>query len=382
MEDHPKSSGQFFTVSIAAIKNILTLNGGAVELAAYVVIRRGSGRHTSTRWTENAIRDRLSISYKLAQITCSWLCEHRLIERCNPVSNNGESPSHDTTRHKWRTPKHRDDQLVYLPNSLVDGLSRSPNKPLERLLEKVELDIRSGIFRPAAQVDAIAILLALYGRQDVLMYGGIDPKVWYREWIPTDRNDLPACHELSETGFLLEQIERCNSHFSNDFINETLFYITDSTKRHRRAMLALKNLRNLGFTYEVLQIWNSNPLEFQHANLLYPLYVFSEGARNSDEPVLHDVINRVAIYQYNAYYDSSLVFDSSGELILNKGHIFRYITSADNEAFPISSLRLRYRAHDRDTGSGFAAQLQMVEEWKEAIKNLLPNPFENLWPNF
>lgn len=69
-------------------------------------------------------------------------------------------------------------------------------------------------------------------------------------------------------------------------------------------------------------------------------------------------------------YDSAEVFPRGEEFNIGDGKQFRFIGAVDRSNFLISSLRLRYRPHDHDSGIGMRQQEMMVLHWAELISEL------------
>lgn len=385
MEMESEAKGQFFSVSSRDLDSIAAIYGPEA-LIAYLVLMRGAGKYTSTAWDFNAISDRGGFSTGRAKQACAQLEKQGFIaakdastQRESTVSKAGGEPVHgkgDATdnhlRHRWRIEKpESDSDRIYLPNSLVDGVGAKPVRPLARLYQSIQTDIANGIDADKARRDAIMLLITLHRHQNLEMFSGVDPAMWHRQWLPVKPIGRDETHVISDTNFVLHEISQGEEHFGETLLEQAFSHVFHEDDRPARFHLAMKNIRNASMVYDVLVVFTDDPVieDDGYARVMYPLYIFDGRARKrADEPSLQRAINELAILEYKAEFGRETVFDDEGEMVLNDGGLFRYVTRWGARAVPISVLRLRYRAHDRDTGVGLLEQRRLVEEWERALR--------------
>lgn len=370
--------GQFFPISMLSIRRLLHEGGGANELGTYIVLARGAGARSSTAWTENAVTKYLGITGSRAEKACQWLVEHGFLRPASTKNNEALAETADgslddeaakklrRSRHKWQVLQ-EGSQVVRLPNSLVNGIGTERNiRPLQVLFQEIEVDHEHGIDAHVARLDALMLLMELYAKQDLEQYGGIDPGVWHKKWIFVDSDNSG---NIAETPLCLFEAEEGEEFLSTHFARTAFCYVEGDAERLVRFRHAFANLKKLGFFYEVLQVWSDDPLENADAEVLYPLYLFDRYARENGEPALYREIARIAVMKYQEDGSADEVFDKDGRFLLNDSELFRYVAYERNyAATPLSVLRLRYRAWDRDTGIGLAEQQRLVDDWTSVLR--------------
>jgi hypothetical protein len=145
--------------------------------------------------------------------------------------------------------------------------------------------------------------------------------------------------------------------YTTHFANETLFYISEEKIRFKRFWHAFENLKSLGFIYEVIQIWDDNPLTTRDAEILYPLYILDRHARQS-EPYLAKAIHETLIKDRNPF-DIPQFFEE-----IDTG-VFRYL--AYSKHYPLGIFRLRFRPKVNATGRWLKAEVSKVNTWQAAL---------------
>lgn len=380
MEAKNAGKGQFFSVSFYMLLIIAESGGGADELNTYLTLARGAGKYQSSGWTENAVADRLRISYSKVTKAFAWLEERQFINmnRDSQTAPNTSSVDAVATKtnsrfkHKWRIAKSEGPRL-YLPNSLIDGIGKGKDMPpLARLYGDVATDIAVGITAGMARLDAVMLLLTLYRNHDLELFGGVDPAIWHQKWAHADPFSRDAEYAIRGTNLVIKEIKRGNSNYGNELLALPHFRSASQEVRQARLSLAMRNIRSAGLVYDVLTVWTANPVDDLGAEVMYPLYIFDGRARNSkQEPTLYRKINAIAMKAFKEAYGRKAVFDDDGALVLNEGDFFRYIEPCGANAKALSVLHLRYRPNDRDTGHGMLEQKRRVEDWGRVLSECL-----------
>jgi hypothetical protein len=216
-----------------------------------------------------------------------------------------------------------------------------------------------------ARLDAVMLLVHLYRRHLLEECGGVDPRSGlYQEWrlaeTPTELEF--GCREpvmaVDGSNAALYEVEGKSTTMWTEFAETALAYITDGPERHQRFWCAFRNLDRLGLVYEVLTVWNRNPLTSRNAELQYTLYVLDRHARNTD-PYLQREIHTMAMELGEIDYGDLVqdTYDRSAPALPDSGR-FRFIANKKAGAYPLGVFRLRYRPKTRDTGLGFEAERQ------------------------
>lgn len=358
----PKQLGQFFVFPPNAALDIIRAGGGVEEIISLLVLYRGAGRFSSTKWSENAIRKHGGFTYSRATKALEFLAERRLIT----AKKAGDVEDKAHAGHKWQINK-PDDGLIYLPNAIVDGVGGGKDHPpLARLYEDVDADIAKGINIHHARLDAVSLLLAFYAEQDIAHYGGVSPFFWSRPWEITGSEYIEPKTPIPNSNGVFYEIAKGDQQVFDNHLCRRWDYIQDETQRLDRYWRAVRNLKNLGLAYEVLQIWTGDPTAKRDAEVMYPLYIFDQRAR-TNEPNIYRDINGLAMDAMGA----ELFFDPYGESAFGTEiDTFRYVAVKNTNALAFSVLRLRYRPHDKDTGIGMTDQEKKAREWCKAARQL------------
>lgn len=360
--DKAKQQGQFFTFPANAVRSIISAQGGTEEIISLLILYRGAGRYSSSGWSLNAIAEKGGFSYGRAKKCLSFLCALGFVEEKQPDPKaNKDKPE---AGHKWKLLKTEDDP-IYLPNALIDGVQEGRKRPP---MVRLYLDIKSkpakGIDTAVARLDALTVLLAFYKEHDISQYGGVNPHYWFEQWVPSDDEYYREIPIPGSNGVFHEidpDTERAMSHKMIEVMPDM-----SEEERDHRYWHAIKNLRDLGLAYKVLQVWTKNPLQSQDAEVLYPLYIFDQRARAS-EPTTYREINSLAIDDHG----SERFFDSDGTSQFGETvSSFRFVAVKGKNHVAGCVLRLRYRPHDRDTGRGMEEQANKANEWTVAIRKM------------
>jgi hypothetical protein len=375
MNEHEQSQGEtggFFSLDLAQVDAMVHGGAGVRDLLAYVVLCRGVNRRgTSAISTHGAksISVRTGMSHPKAEESLNWLFDHGYIQRTEGNLGKGSSKSHQA---RWLLPELPNPNPIYLSNSLTDGVGAGKdNPPLMRIFAGATNG--GGCLRSDAQMDALMVLLHLYRHHDLEGSGGVDPRSGiYRKWGAAKNLYGEKAMELDGTNAALFEIEKQKVYVCRQFSGQALFYIPDD-EREDRFWDAVRNLKCLGFLYETVQVWSSDPNGEggRKADPLYTLYICDRHARES-EPYLQREINRLG-FKFDVLDPHHEFGPLSEEGNIQSGR-FRYIAKTKTGGFPIGIFRLRFRPKTRDTGLGIAAERRRVEEWVTVLKGLTGAP--------
>lgn len=386
MSEPKKNKGQFFPLSIKMIDKIVEQGGNVEAVISAIVLCRGAGMHATTAWTENAIHLNGGVPLIRAKNACKWLGDRQFITVTpseQEINNDSPSTEAENTqdieakikpsakKKRWKILENSNAQ-TYLPNRLVDKAGDLWG-PLGKLYREIEVDYEEGSKIDDARLDAVMVLLHFYKEHNVDTYGGVNPQMWHCLWSPVLDGMGPggsnSRNPILGSSASIYEIERDRNNYCPSFVESTLFYIKDVEERHKRFKCAVDNLKREDFFYEVLNVWSANPLADENATVEYPLYLFERRARTSGEPFLATSINVLAQKVYD-HTMSDRLFDQEGESSLKGTDRFRYVGFDKYNFFPMSVIRLRYRANSQDTGAGMASQIDSVAKWTTRINKL------------
>jgi hypothetical protein len=392
-QDKPKARGEFFAACVDTIRDIVRQGGTAEQISCFIVLARhtqgrGNWQYRASTAGAKALADKAGVTHRRATKELTWLNKNAapdkepFIQTRDEILTIAEHPISEylgkgqsrQTKIRWvlRELSEDDDRKVYLSHTLIDGIGQGKNKPpLSRIIEQTPLpkhtwDIKS------AKLDSIMVLLLMYQHHDLKDSGGVDPRAGlYREWEHTGLSELlDSAKEFDLLPFTLQEIKRGDQFVFNSFAKEALFYIEDEEERHRRFWFAFNNLNKLGFFYEVVEIWDSNPLKQDDAELLYPLYIFDSYGRKNDPFVAKDIHS--ALIDCSAL-EGMAVREFFDEIEVNRiapkqYQQCRYVVTTTG-GYPLSVFRLRFRPATRDTGRGMEAEELRADSWKEIIRD-------------
>lgn len=376
-EQSQKVKGEgFFIVNLMQIDSMVKLGAVAEDVLAYMVLARGVNRRDGERVSTHgaqSIFKRTGMSYTKAEASLKWLQENNFIHKPANETVLGKGASKARTV-KWVITENIDVLDVALANALVEGVGRGKNNPpLMRIYLEASLG-KHGVIADA-RLDAVMLLVHLYRHHTFADCGGINPRAGiYREWVAADNVLGEQVTEIPNSNGALFEIEGSNAQMFIKFAAEALFYIDDTEERHIRFWDAFKSLINMGFVYEAIQVWTSNPngddvKKARAAEPQYTLYIRDRHARES-EPYLQKEIHNTAFR--TGVMDASNEFgypDLKEYTTIGSGR-FRYIAHKKSGGYPIGIYRLRFRPHTPDTGIGMAAEQNRVNQWAEQLMEL------------
>lgn len=113
----------------------------------------------------------------------------------------------------------------------------------------------------------------------------------------------------------------------------------------------------------------------QHAEPLYTLYVRDAHARDNGEPYLQRTIHPVSERLLGSDmwrlwtddYPTPGLIEASAAV----GGGFRFVGIKTRPGHPICIYRLRFRAHDQETGLGMEREKRRVDQWAKMLRKLI-----------
>lgn len=406
MKQH--NAGQYFCVSLDEIKSIARqhLRNHSVESATsdtfstYVILCRGAGKDDRTSWTAHSVRKRTHMTLKRAEYAIDWLMQNRFIAKVaiNTETTGSDAQTDDLRntssltevtqgreyKYQYEIVRHHTGQCVYLPNSIIDGQPGHLCDPaLKRLLERSEPDLRAGINISDARTDALLLLLQLYSVHNLDVDGGVKPNIWQCAWTCSKQKEDFECFRsrssIGDEAFDFFMAQAGQEVFNLSLIGEMFTYIEDETQRNRRVERASKNLRELRFIYQVVQVWGGVCNSGKTPTLQYPLHIFDRAQRDQDEPAAGPNIDlwlKNRLHEIGGISEESNSTATSNNGVIDAGYssanpksIF-FLTARGFSFFPLTSLRLRYRPHDEDTTAGIKEQRRLAEIWQANLESL------------
>ena len=354
----------FFAVSMLSIHSIIQFGGDVDDLMAYVVLAkhttgRGKIPYRLSTAGAKAISGKTGLTYRQAKNRLEWLEAEGFI-----ISGDGDTHMADKPEHKSKANKVRwhlnpaDDDFVYLSHSLIDGVGKGKsNPPLMRIREEVKKGKCDTIHQ--ARIDAVLLLLHAYQNHSMADFGGIDPAMLHNPW--REAKDNVFFEGLDVLVLSLEEDEHPVA--TVEFVRKIFGSVIDQKEMAVRFWNALSNLKHLSFIYEVIEIWQGNPLENKRAELFYPLYVRDWHARQSDPYVLPAIHS----YLVDTGAIDRFIFNDALEGAVGDGS-FRLIRSSGGNEHAIGTYRLRFRPGTKDNGEGIAMEQKLADKWLSVLK--------------
>lgn len=358
----------FFAVSVPVLRRIVEAGGDASDLMAYLVLAKhttgwGKWKHMVSTAGAKAVSTRTGLTYRKAQARLKWLHEQGFIQPGESVEG---MPAHVTgevahqraaTKVRWVFGK-LGNRRAYLSHSLIDGVGAGKkHPPLMRLWEEVAKGPCTSFME--ARTDALLLLIHCYAEQSIQDFGGIDPEVLRRPWTGT----TSATEEvLEDLGWLVMEVEQGQESTTLEFVAKVLSHAAEDSRRDR-FWNAFENLKRLGFMYEVLQVWQGNPLENPRAELFYPLYVRDYHARQSDPYCQSAIHTFLTAAEYIDSCDLPLLVEDAIE-----HQTFRLVRAKGESECVIGTYRLRFRPSTEDTGKGMMQEAKRAERWCNVLK--------------
>jgi len=260
------------------------------------------------------------------------------------------------------------EDCIWLPNRILEEKDGNP-PPLRRL---------TAIQPVSDRYDTLSLLLHCYAYHDVEGSGGLDPRqTFYAPW----------CHEgscLEDEGRLgyqgAQKDGREKWHFwlvsKTDEMSATKSFIETVTEGDSdRFFQAVHHLKELGFLIEVAMVFDRDPLTSPSAEPLYPLRIFDALYRENAKE-LDNGTGGLYGETFNCLDRSALMEETVGDFRYTIFQSYEYggeasgfyvVAGTVKTATVLSVYRLRFCAHDRDTGIGFQAEADRAGHWKERL---------------
>jgi hypothetical protein len=347
----------FFAVDMNMINRMMRENHGAEVLMGYLVLAghtsgKGDCPYQLSTAGARGIFQRTGISYRKSK---------RALEELQALDF--ISPHHDVRpglpakgQYRYKIAVSDSPDWLHLSQTLLSGEGagvKSP--PLSRIYDQLQL--AAGLTIGQSRKDVICLLISLYANHSILDFGGVDPRLVWREWSCTGEQCLVGKLALTE-------VQKREVEVSESFLTECF----GQDQQVDRFWYAFNELKRLGFFYEVLMVFEDKPDINCDPEMLYPLYDFY---RHNKEPVAH-VINRVRLKSWVESDDMEYhEFPDKYEKISQSG-LFWYA----GDGYPLGIYRLKFRPHTDENGLGFEKERNRSECWISKIKQELRNCYE------
>lgn len=379
MEELPKKEQSgFFSASISVIKAIACTWRRPEHVAVYLTIcrykqNRGPGAGMVSTAGLNALEKKLDISRRLAGLVAGDLEEFGYITSREKVDDPetalptfmGKAQGRQNTVRWVLDETQSSDDLVYLPNGIIDGVGRGKENPL---IHKIMT--RSGtakLPKETVRLDTLTVLAALYYHHQLADFGGVDPsQAIYRDWTKDCPDDIESVvGELALTG-VYSKGEATKWLVYREFLELALPGESSGNENVKeRFFNVIKWLQTEGYIYEVLQIWSGNPTTDRYAEVMYPLYIFDHHMRQK-EPSMYKVINSKMAEQ--GVLHPCITGENAVGAYEDLGNIYLYFHKRDETVYPLSVYRLKYKPSTADAAKWVDRERVAVEDWTARIK--------------
>lgn len=342
----------FSAIDMNVAASILEQGGTFNQLAAFVVLAchtagNGKSPHQLSTAGVKATKTKTGMSYRKAELALEWLCQHEII---TPIKAQPNVPRARQAR--WRLRPLGED-LVYLPHTLVHSL-KDASPPLSRIYETNSIGPTASTIE--ARTHILWLLLTLYSVHSMEDFGGIDPNDYHREWIASTFENF-MCDDLYFTRFTRDDSHTVMARFAKECFEHDFFGKIDFDKPEPLGYAifwhAVEQLEALGFIYEVVQCWDSDPVENENAEILFPIHVFDKHATDHH---ISKYVNRI-VTKFMDDIEDWFIFSKSTEWVF-------YCPSVEPNPIVISSLRLRFRPSTLENSAGFSKQNAKCEHWR------------------
>lgn len=241
---------------------------------------------------------------------------------------------------------------IILPYALVDG---SPC-PILRLYEETDDADQS-----ARQIDSLFVLVSLYRYSNMDDYGGVNPAVGvYRQWVEDIVPQNVA--EINETPWSFYMIAGMTERHFAQAEDKLMGHVAGTEERVRRLEQALEQLEHHKYLYEVIQVWDINPLrEPGKGRPLYTISVEDPHAQGTD-PFLQQEIMRAA-YRVGVTAAREVISREEGQGDMQ----VIYVSETHRQACLLGIVRLRYKSV-----SDMTLEIQRHDEWSVRLGQVHP----------
>lgn len=296
----------YFLLSQEEMWRIDELGGSHYDMATYVVLSSGinsrrGGRH-STHGAKSVQR-RTGMSYRQAQNSIAWLVEHAFLWPTTPDEPHGSYRSAGSGRDALYLVSGSADRCTPISQALLSEAGHDSREPS---LVSLFLNV-SGydeIPRCRAVIDVLLTYVGLLDAQDFGTFGGVDPRVWGYRLHPVDDEIEPAVVTAKTSlgakrnaelvtveamkGAHVPAYEWLSQMLGGHSSNEP----TEGPALASRFERALKTLRVHLLVYDVIELWDGDPLSDAGRRRAEPwctLYVSSKWARRSEPQAAFEV---------------------------------------------------------------------------------------------
>lgn len=286
---------------------------GLNPAAALLVLARGSGRdNVTTKWSAEAVADRLGMRWKRANEAISALQGAKIVLR-----------DKDATRPRYAIQRKGLD--LWLPNSLIDGVAME-TPPIARL-------------RQTQDVMALRLLIEFYGAQNLREDGGIAPTIF--RWM-YDREPLGEYGQFKVWRFFGGTL----SAFHTTEILKPHFITERAGSKDYPFWRRHKVLHSLGLIEWVPYLFEGPDGE--------PIHALAWSSSIEEETTLYRASTEAAARCLTDWQDDQLA---------EKGGIVVPVPRHIGEAALIGIARLRYRPRTRLTGAWWATHIDRCREF-------------------
>lgn len=348
--DKKKAKIGFFKVSLSKINEMLSMGARAPEIMVYLILSRGQGNKTQTKWSFTSCKKHTEFSYPEIKEAFEWLESKQFIKI---------APSSTPKKPNWAINKDDLDteSEVALSNQLIDGVgagSKVNSRPMSRLSEKINIGY---IGVKKASLDALILLLNLYRHQDYSKYSGLNPKTTVFRKVSLIKEPERVGKRNNTYAYFLQKEEE--EEVYKKFIDEAMFYITEREERSERFWLAFNNLKRLGWLYETLQIWTDD-FKNQDAEPLYTLYIFDRHTREAESEWFVESDINTLLRDHDFFIELQDGYEKNNFATL----------SASKNIFPVCIFRLKFKAGTRDNGIGASLDAKRNNDMKNTINSI------------
>lgn len=348
-----------FSVSSATIRALAEEDASFEVMMAYIILARGvsirSARRVSAYSSQNIVA-KTHLEQARVETALRTLARKGIVDL-------QENPNPEDKGVRWVLQDAMQD--IYIPTILTDNKRMPP--PIMRL-QHVPV---AGHPEAEFVVDDLVALLMLYMFQDMEKCGGVDPRAGlFRQWTTVAGSQFYPHQVVNIIGSdaAIFEVGGATELMFERFADHAFSHVKDSDARRDRFFNALRNLRHLGFVYEVSQIWDSDPnaADGVESLPLYTHYVHDQTARSLD-PSLQKEIQRVA-YRLGVTdgYDEFTEPDYTNAEAVK----FRYVADKQVGGYPIAIYRLKYRHTSAEISVNTDGESRRANAWLKELKEL------------
>jgi hypothetical protein len=325
---HTATGGEFFSFDHRIFFEACCL--GLNPAVAFLGVARGAGSRPVSSWSVHAIERYTGMSRGNAQRALAVLIDNGLLK----VRGAGSRPQYQIFANQGE-----DRDLVYLPNSFVDGAA--DETPPLALLRQMQ-DIRY-----------LRLFVDLYRNSNLANDGGVSRSVIFKRF---------QLKKISERGAstIWAFDEQCNSSATNILYGS--FTDGANSKREKKAALvdfwtAISSFEACGLLEFVIHLFESEEPE---AEMLHPYATGFSG---------EEWERNVAISAHNAAL-GLLPPEYENWALENKQHLF-LTPSHIAKVAALGVVRLRYRPKTRMTAAWFAMSKERSHVWQSSYEAIL-----------